>query len=118
MGRETGPIFMSYPTLVYKCPGPHAGPKGTTYAYRPVQDEQEHAAATAAGWQDSLPPAVEAFLSPIIAATSPTAGNTAPTRAELLQKAEELGIKIDGRLGDAKIAALITATLMTAALAA
>jgi len=93
---------MQFPTLVYKCPGAHQRPGGT-YAYQGVQDADEHAAALADGWFVTLPEAIEG-VAPVVAPAAPaSAPNAPPTRAELEQKAAELGIKFDGRWGDKKL---------------
>jgi len=95
---------MEFPTLVYKCPGSHQRPGGT-YSYKGVQDADEHASALADGWFATLPEAIEGkpTEAPAPAADAP------PTRAELEQKATELGIKFDGRTGDKKLAEAIAA---------
>jgi hypothetical protein len=96
---------ISLPTIVYRCPGPHAGP-GHTWASLGVADEAAYHAALAAGWYPTLPAAVDAWRSPPAPAPTvshvaePVDDNAAPTRAELEQKATELGIKFDGRTGD------------------
>lgn len=104
---------MDFPTLVYRCPGPHFGPPGTTYVAEPVRDETELAAALSAGFFATLPEAVEAFLAPKPEpATDPAVDDDAPpTRAELEAKAVELGLKVDGRWGDARLLAEVTKAL-------
>jgi len=93
---------MEFPTLVYKCPGNHQRPGGT-FAYKGVEDAVQHEGALADGWFATLPEAIEGKPMP---PDEPTA-NAAPTRAELEQKAGELSIKFDGRIGDKKLQALI-----------
>lgn len=96
---------MQFPTLVYRCPGAHQR-TGGTYGYLPVQDEEERDKALSGGWFNSLPEAIEAHDKP---KAEPVAAVTdaEPTRAELEQKARELGLKFDGRTTDKKLAALI-----------
>lgn len=98
---------MEFPTLVYKCPGNHQRPGGT-YAYKGVKDAGQHAEALAGGWFATLPEAIEGRPTP---APEPPAAVPAvdapPTRAELEQKANELNIKFDRRIGDKKLQALI-----------
>lgn len=102
---------MEFPTLVYKCPGNHQRPGGT-YSFKGVKDEEQHAAALADGWFSTLPEAIEGKAP---AAPSPTpAPNAPPTRAELEQKANELGIKFDGRTGDKKLADAIAEKMKAA----
>ncbi len=97
---------MEFPTLLYRCPGPHSRPGGT-YALLPVADAQALADAEQAGWCRTLPEAI---------AGKPTqkvepADDVPPTRAELEQKAAELGVKTDGRWSDARLSAEIAKTL-------
>lgn len=144
---------MIFPTLVYKCPGPHKKTgKLPTYDYRGAADMEQFDALIAKGWAPSYPEAIEkagekAFDVPIkktmkrpkkvkpkrvpnygypaqpmrpkvvdpVSTPAPTeapeieeaALNAPPTRAELEQKANELGIKFDGRTTDKKLAAKI-----------
>lgn len=93
------------PTLVYRCPGPHSRPGGT-YAYLPVASEDALAKALAAGWFRSLPEAVAGKHDEPEAAEVPE-DDAPPTRAELEQRAGELGIKVDGRWSDARLGAEI-----------
>lgn len=107
---------MSFPTLVYRCPGTHSRPGGT-YAFQPVEDKAALEAALSDGWALSLPEAVEGSKPKPVTATDPKpeteapAEDAAPTRDELEQKCKELGIKFDGRSGDKKLAALIAEAL-------
>ena len=98
-----------FPTLVYKCPGAHQRPGGT-YAYKGVKDEAEHAAALADGWFATLP---DAIAGPAPAGSAPGAdpADAPPTRAEIEQKAKELGVKFDGRTGDKKLSEAIAEKL-------
>ncbi len=52
------------PTMYYKCPGAHKGPKGTSYGYKGVSLDEEAEALLASGWFKSLAEAVDSFLSP------------------------------------------------------
>lgn len=45
------------PTILYRCPGPHAGEGGKTYDTRPAKTEDELLAALTEGWCRSLPEA-------------------------------------------------------------
>ena len=105
---------MEFPNLVYRCPGPHFGPSGTTYVAEQVLDESDLAAALSAGWFATLPEAVEAFLAP--PPSEPEAApvpddDAPPTRAELEAKAAELGLKVDGRWSDKRLLAEVTKAL-------
>ena len=46
--------------MIYKVPGPNRGPKGTTYAWRGI----EEGGKVPDGWHDSLSDAVDAALGP------------------------------------------------------
>lgn len=73
-----------------------------------VQNEDELAAALADGWLED-PVAADA-LNPKPDAEQPTP-DAPPTRAELEQKATELGVKFDGRVSDKTLAERIAAAL-------
>ncbi len=105
----------AFPSLVYKSPGPHWGPPGKTYAYLGVKDEKALQAALGAGWHRTLPEAcadapepLQALALPAPSIEEPPLDNGPPTRAELTQKAAQLGVKIDGRWSDSKLSALVT----------
>ena len=87
---------MSFPTIVYKCPGPHAC-TGSTYAYLGAADEAELDRALSSGWFRTLPEAMAGDHEEL-------PDNSAPTREELEAKAAELGIKFDGRTTDKSLA--------------
>lgn len=88
---------MSFPTLVYRCPGAHFAHDGQTYDYAKVSDEDDLAAALVAGWHKTLVDAVNAANG---AEPEPEDGGPI-TREELEQMADQLGIKYDGRTSDA-----------------
>ena len=104
---------MDLPRLVYRCPGPHVGPSKATYGAELVSTEEEHSAALAAGWFDSLPEAVDAFFAPPPPPTEPAPvdDDVPPTREELEAKAAELGIKVDGRWSDRRLMSELTKAL-------
>jgi hypothetical protein len=98
------------PTILYRVPGAHFGPPGFTYDYRGVDTEEALEAALADGWHESL----AAAMAPSVAALkpAPVPSDDAPvTREELEQKAEELGIKVDGRWSDKRLIAEIEAKM-------
>ena len=97
---------MSYPRLVYRCPG-NIQRAGGTYEHKPVEDDCEHKAALAGGWFSTLPEAIEGKSVEAQAKED----NAPPNRAELEAKAKELGIKFDGRTNDAKLGKLIADAL-------
>ena len=89
-----------YPTIVYRCPGPYAGSCGTTFATLGCEDQETFDAAVASGWHATMPEAIEAFLRP---AEEPVADDEPPTRAEMLEQAERIGLKVDKRWSDARL---------------
>lgn len=114
---------MEYPVMVYRCPGANFGPNGTTYDSLGVDDEEQLRASLINGWEKSLIEAVSNYLDagkrdesvvdvmPGVDAGHAEEGNEAdqgdanspPTREELEQKANELGIKFDGRTTERKL---------------
>lgn len=94
---------MSFPTIVYKCPGDHHR-AGGTYAYKGVSAEGQLVAALSEGWYLTLPEA-------IAGKTAEADDDSAPTREEMAIKAVELGIKFDGRTTDKALAEKITAAM-------
>jgi hypothetical protein len=91
------------PRMLYKFPGPVALQDGG-YDTHIVSDESALDAAVKDGWHmtpaDARKPA-----------EVPSDKTTEPTRAELEQKATELGIEFKGTWGDKKIAAAIAEKL-------
>ena len=49
------------PSIVYKCPGQHRGPKGTTYSFKGVKTQEETDSLLSNGWSISLDEAVSIF---------------------------------------------------------
>jgi hypothetical protein len=98
------------PTILYRVPGAHFGPLGVTYDYRGIDTQEALEAALADGWHDSLTAAMAPPVAAPEAALVPA--DEAPVmRAELDQKAEELGIKVDGRWSDKRLMAEIEAKM-------
>lgn len=123
--------------MLYRCPGLHQCPGGT-FSSIGANDQAEFNQRIAEGWHPTMPEAMSPPKpEPVTGGTSlqtdgedlgiagllpdadsmtmpeqaPLADNTPPTRAELEAKAAELGITIDGRWRDAKIASLIAEAL-------
>lgn len=92
-----------FPTIVYRVPGRHWGPNGTTYDYRGVDDKAAFDAALASGWHPDMPSALGAkrvieaaeALEDAIDDVSPA------TRDELEQRAKALGVPFNKRTADA-----------------
>lgn len=91
-----------YPTLMFRCPGPHFAHDGQTYEYIPVRDEAELIDRLNNGWSVTLLEAVAAVTHKHELEHDGDE-DAAPTRAELENKAKELGIKFDGRTSDASL---------------
>ena len=108
-----------FPTTVYRCPGPHHGPFGTTYESCGAADEAALNALLADGWHATLPAAAETFLNPSVASEPAVApelvveavvgeivvpdDDAPPTRAEMIEQAAKLGIRVDRRWSDARL---------------
>lgn len=86
--------------MVYRCPGPHFGPSGTTYESRGVKDDLQLLEAISQGWRESLVLAVSDYQNEDVEQVK---DDLPPTRDEIEQKANELGIKFDGRTTDRKL---------------
>lgn len=100
------------PTIVYKASGPHQR-LGGTFDYKGVNTQEEFDTAIEAGWHadyaEMLNPKPKAAPEP--EPEPEPANDAAPTRAELEQKANELGLKFDGRTGDKKLGEMIAEAL-------
>lgn len=88
---------MRFPCFVYKAGGSLTY-KGKQYSYLSVNSDDDVKAALADGWamtrDEALFPAPKAEPNE----------DAPPTRAELEQRAAELGIKVDGRWSDKRLA--------------
>ncbi len=91
---------MSFPTIVYRCPGDHHC-AGGTYAYLGVDEQAQLDAALSGGWFMTLPEAI----------AGEAEDSSAPSRGELESKATDLGIKFDGRTTDKALAGKIDTAL-------
>lgn len=94
---------MSYPTIYYKTPGPYQG-NGCTYGTIGVENEDQAKQLRAQGWFATYPEATEKKAASPAPEVPASDDNAPPTREELEKKAEELGIKFDGRTSDEKLA--------------
>ena len=117
---DTNPDF---PRMLYRGPGNDVKHLGTGLAYLIVKDEAELDAAQADGWFTDPGEAKEAYEEAeqikreeaARAAQADLSGK--PTRAELEQKAAELGVPFKPTTSDKKLGELIAAKLATAATA-
>lgn len=89
-------------TMLYKAPGPHQFADGD-FDYIVVDDDKIEE-TLAQGWFLTTGEAQAALKAQRSPAPAPAPADTAPpTRAELEQKAKELGIEFDGRTSDKKL---------------
>lgn len=102
---------------VYRSPGPHFGPNGKTYDCKGVLEDDLQKALDA-GWNESFLSALgldqegDSDRDAVIQQDDPeSALDAPPTRSELEAKADELGIKYDGRTTDRKLADRINEAL-------
>lgn len=86
--------------IVYKKNGAHFAPAGLTYDSKVINPE-DYEAEKANGWHVD-------FLTALgLNEETSEPSNDQPTRDEMLQKADELGIKVDGRWSDKKLMSAI-----------
>ena len=97
-----------FPRMLYRAPGTEAM-HGGMFATLVVAGAEEQDAAIADGWALSTSEA-KAIQAGRETPKRPD-DDAPPTRAELEQKATELGLKFDGRTSDKKLRDLIAATL-------
>lgn len=102
---------MSYPTLMYRCPGAHFAHDGHTYSYCAAADEDQAAKLASEGWSLTLIGAVEALIKPVAAPVVEESDDEPASREELESMATELSIKFDGRTTDAALLKKINAAL-------
>lgn len=119
---------MKFPVHVYRCPGGTFSPSGVTYNLKAVHSATELDEAVSAGWAMSLDEAAKDItvrdLTPhrrrkkVVVNVAPAPvkdevpdDDAAPTRQELETKADELGIKYDGRTSDSKLLERISEAL-------
>jgi len=97
---------MTFPTMVYRSPGFHRGPKGATFDFLGVKDAAALKAAKAAGWHETMEEATGAkkVIEAAVALDEAIDEISPPTREELEAKAEELGVKFNARTKDAVLA--------------
>ena len=105
-----------FPTIVYKTPGIHGGPDGSTFDYMGVDDAGALDAAIKAGWRLTLPEAIagvkaKAVIQEVIEAQEAIDDVSPATRDELEHKAKELGIGFNARTSDTVLAQRIAGAI-------
>lgn len=109
---------MKFPTMVYRCPGPHQCPGGT-YAFLGVSNETALTTALKDGWMLTMPEAmghVAIKTAPVVVPAKPSelevlGDEVPPTREELEKQAHELGIKFTKKTTDKELNEKIDASL-------
>ena len=97
-------MITEFPALVYRCPGPHDGPHGKTYATFPVDGPEALAEALRDGWHWSLDEVARKLVAhPEAAPEDVPEPAPEPTRADLVAQAEALGIDVDGRWSERRL---------------
>lgn len=106
-----------YPKMLYRFPATGQSSltlEGAAFDTATVDSAEDESAAAAEGWCTTWPAARAAHADAQAAKAAEEAAAAAaalPTRAELEQKATELGIKFDGRTSDKKLSDQIAAAL-------
>lgn len=90
--------MLTFPRAVYRSPGAIKAGKGLSYDAKRVENRAAYDEAIAAGWTHvpGEKPAPAPEPSPV--------DDAPPTRAELEEQAAKLGLKVDGRWSDKKLA--------------
>ena len=116
-------MITKFPALVYRCPGPHAGPHGKTYDARPVASPEALEAALSDGWQWSLedaalglPPPAPVEAHPAWPSQPEALQDPIDKRAMMVAQAEKLGIDVDGRWSEKRLRHEIDAAVKAASL--
>jgi len=106
-----------HPKMLYRFPATGTNSmhlEGSTFDTQVVDDADAETAALNDGWFTTWPAAKQAHAAAQEAAAAAQAASdatTLPTRAELEQKATELGIQFTAKTSDKKLNDLIAATL-------
>jgi hypothetical protein len=114
-------MITEFPGLVYRCPGPYAGPHGKTYDSRLVASPDALAEALRDGWHWSLDDAARGLVAQpeaapeVLAEVAPEPAPE-PTRADLVAQAERLGVDVDGRWSEKRLRHEIDAAVKAASL--
>lgn len=93
---------MDFSIMLYRCPGTHFAHNGQTYDYTVANSEGERSELKGQGWYESLADAVD-DANGVFLHEAEGDDNAPPTREELEKMATDLGIKFDGRTGDASL---------------
>lgn len=102
--------MFDFPRMIYRAGGTEEI-HGGRFDTRIVQNVDEQDGALIDGWHLSTCAASAAAAASLVDPMLDTPDNVPPTRAELEQKAAELGIEFSPRIGDAKLAERIAEKL-------
>ena len=108
---------MHFPAPLYRTPGPYRKGKGLkTYRVAGAKDQAQYDAMIANGWFPSYEEAVAGKAADVIVEAAEAFEEavdevSGPTREELEQKAEELGVSFNKRTSNRKLAERIAAAL-------
>ncbi len=90
---------MEFPCMVYQSPGDQLA-RGGSFKYKAVHSKEEMTNALTKGWFQNAQEAMDALNKP---AEKEEIDTKQPTRAELIEKALDIGLKVDGRTSDEKL---------------
>lgn len=104
----------NFPDMVYKVPGLHRGPNGSTFDYLGVDDAAAMEAAFAAGWHPTIEDAMgvkkaKAVIAEVVEAQDAISDIDGVTREQLETQAKALGVSFNARTKDEVLAARIAA---------
>lgn len=100
-------MAIKYPTILYRCPGPHFGPNGSTYEIAQARDDDQFDELLDKGYSQSLTAAVDRSNEPEPEPDSVDKSIDGLSRAELEEKAKALGIRFQKRTLDIVLATRI-----------
>ena len=109
--------MMHFPAPLYRTPGPYRKGKGLkTYRVAGAKDQAQYDAMIANGWFPSYEEAVAGKAADVIVEAAEAFEEavdevSGPTREELEQKADELGVSFNKRTSNRKLAERIAAAL-------
>ena len=106
----------SFPTIMYRTPGPHKKPRGGTYKTTGAADKAEFDELLKKGWFPSYEEAAAGKIAGKIIEAAEAFEDavdevSAPTRDELETKAKELDVSFNARTSDKKLAERIAEAL-------
>jgi hypothetical protein len=95
----------AFPALMYRIPGPHRGPFGTTYDFCSIETQEQADILFKSGWSYLLIDEVNKYLS--INKIDSKEEKESISRLQLEKTARNFGIKFDKKISDEKLISLI-----------